>query len=76
MPGAAVCGTAACNVNANNSRGFYRLRDADGDGKFEDQTLLLATEGGVGHRRNHLRLGPDGLITLCTGMTWCCPSAT
>ncbi|MFO1460759.1 MAG: c-type cytochrome [Verrucomicrobiota bacterium] len=54
-------------VNANNSRGFYRLRDADGDGKFEDQTLLLATEGGVGHGRNHLRLGPDGLIYIVHG---------
>ena len=54
-------------VNANNSRGFYRLRDSDGDGKFEDQKLLLATEGGVGHGRNHLRLGPDGLIYIVHG---------
>lgn len=54
-------------VNANNSRGFYRLRDADGDGKFEDQKLLLETEGGVGHGRNHLRLGPDGLIYIVHG---------
>ncbi|HAB15108.1 MAG TPA: hypothetical protein DCE44_01540, partial [Verrucomicrobiales bacterium] len=54
-------------VNANNSRGFYRLRDVDGDGKFEDKRLLLATEGGVGHGRNHLRLGPDGSIYLVHG---------
>lgn len=54
-------------VNANNSRGFYRLRDADGDGRFEEKKLLLATTGGVGHGRNHLRLGPDGLIYLVHG---------
>ncbi|MEN9674730.1 MAG: hypothetical protein RIS76_626 [Verrucomicrobiota bacterium] len=54
-------------VNANNSKGFYRLRDPDGDGKFDEQKLLLATEGGVGHGRNQLRLGPDGLIYLVHG---------
>ena len=54
-------------VNANNSRGFFRLRDLDGDGRYEDKKLLLATEGGVGHGRNQLRLGPDGLIYLVHG---------
>ncbi len=54
-------------VNANNSKGFYRLRDVDGDGKFDEQKLLLQTEGGVGHGRNHLALGPDGLIYLAHG---------
>ncbi len=54
-------------VNANNSRGFYRLRDLDGDGVYEDKKLLLATEGGVGHGRNQIRLGPDGLIYLIHG---------
>ena len=27
-------------VNANNSKGFYRLRDSDGDDKFDEQKLL------------------------------------
>lgn len=54
-------------VNANNSKGLYRLRDPDGDGKFDEQKLLLATEGGVGHARNQLRLGPDGLIYMAHG---------
>jgi putative heme-binding domain-containing protein len=49
-------------VNANNSKGLYRLRDTDGDDKFDEKKLLLRTEGGVGHGRNHLTLGPDGLI--------------
>ncbi len=54
-------------VNANNSLGFFRLRDVDGDGVMEERTLLLATKGGVGHGRNQLRLGPDGMIYLVHG---------
>ena len=54
-------------ANANNSKGLYRLRDTDGDDKFDEKTLLLETTGGVGHGRNHLRLGPDGLIYIVHG---------
>ena len=54
-------------VNANNSKGFYRLRDTNGDDQFDDRKLLLKTEGGVGHGRNHLSLGPDGFIYLVHG---------
>ncbi|MBX3731255.1 MAG: c-type cytochrome [Verrucomicrobiae bacterium] len=57
----------ALYVNANNSKGFYRLRDTNGDGQFDEQRLLLTTEGGIGHGRNQLRLGPDGLIYLVHG---------
>ena len=52
----------ALYANANNSKGLYRLRDEDGDGRFEDVALLRETPGGVGHGRNDLALGPDGLI--------------
>jgi putative heme-binding domain-containing protein len=52
----------ALYANANNSRGLYRLRDLDGDDQFEDVQLLKATPGGVGHGRNQLALGPDGMI--------------
>ena len=52
----------ALYANANNSKGLYRLRDRDGDGKFEEVKLLKSTPGGVGHGRNDLALGPDGLI--------------
>ena len=49
-------------ANANNSKGLYRLRDADGDDQFETVDLLYSSTGGVGHGRNDLALGPDGWI--------------
>ncbi len=54
-------------ANANNSKGLYRLRDTDGDDKFDDVKLLKATGGGVGHGRNALALGPDNLIYVIHG---------
>jgi putative heme-binding domain-containing protein len=54
-------------VNANNSKGFYRLRDADGDGRLEEVRLLRATLGEVGHGRNDVVLGPDGGLYLVHG---------
>ncbi len=54
-------------VNANNSKGFYRLRDTDGDDQFDEVKLLLQTAGGVGHGRNHAVLGPDKMIYLVHG---------
>ena len=52
----------ALYANANNSKALYRLRDLDGDDQFEETQLLKATPGGVGHGRNQLALGPDGMI--------------
>ena len=49
-------------VNANNSKGLYRLRDSNGDGQFDEVRLLYKSSGGVGHGRNDLALGPDGYI--------------
>ena len=57
----------ALYVNANNSKGFYRLRDTKGDGRFDEVKLLLRTEGGVGHGRNHIVLGPDSSLYLVHG---------
>ncbi|OAI53672.1 hypothetical protein AYO47_04215 [Planctomyces sp. SCGC AG-212-M04] len=54
-------------ANANNSKGLYRLRDTDGDGKFDDVRLLQQFDGGVGHGRNDLALGPDGMIYAING---------
>lgn len=61
-------------ANANNSKGLYRLRDADGDGAFEDKHELMHTEGGVGHGRNHIKLGPDGRIWVAHGNNVLLPS--
>lgn len=57
----------ALYANANDSKGFYRLRDTTGDDLFDEKKLLLETSGGVGHGRNHLRLGPDGMIYITHG---------
>jgi glucose/arabinose dehydrogenase/mono/diheme cytochrome c family protein len=54
-------------VNANNSKGLYRLRDTHGDDHFDESRLLLHTEGGTGHGRNHLHLGADGFIYIAHG---------
>lgn len=54
-------------ANANNSKGLYRLEDKDHDGRFEDMREIMHSEGGVGHGRNHLKLGPDGWIYVAHG---------
>jgi len=54
-------------ANANNSKTLFRLTDADGDGVFEKRQPLVKTEGGVGHGRNHIKLGPDGDIYVAHG---------
>jgi putative heme-binding domain-containing protein len=64
----------ALYVNANNSKGFYRLRDTDGDDRFDETKLLLQTKGGVGHGRNRVVLGPDGAIWLVHGNNVVVPS--
>jgi hypothetical protein len=61
-------------ANANNSKGLYRLRDADGDGVFEKKEELMHSEGGVGHGRNHIKLGPDGRIWVAHGNNVLLPS--
>jgi len=57
----------ALYANANNSRALYRLRDLDGDDQFEEKKVLYQSEGGVGHGRNDLALGPDGMIYAIHG---------
>jgi putative heme-binding domain-containing protein len=49
-------------ANANNSKGLYRLTDTTGDNQFDQVKLLYESGGGVGHGRNDLSLGPDGMI--------------
>jgi putative heme-binding domain-containing protein len=54
-------------ANANNSKALYRLTDTNGDGTFDERKELVRTEGGVGHGRNHIKLGPDGDIYVAHG---------
>ena len=54
-------------ANANNSKTLFRLTDENGDGVFEKRQALVHTEGGVGHGRNHIKLGPDGDIYVAHG---------
>lgn len=49
-------------ANANNDKSLYRLRDLDKNDQFEEVKLLRTSPGDVGHGRNDLVLGPDGLI--------------
>ena len=49
-------------ANANNSKGLYRLHDSNADDQFDVVQLLRSFPGGVGHGRNDLALGPDGMI--------------
>jgi putative heme-binding domain-containing protein len=54
-------------VTANNSKGLYRLRDTDGDDRYDQVQLLRQLEGLVGHGRNGMALGPDGKIYVALG---------
>jgi hypothetical protein len=57
----------ALYADANNTKALFRLRDTKGDGRFDEVTELLRNEGGVGHGRNHVKLGPDGKIYIAHG---------
>ncbi len=52
---------------ANVDKSLYRLRDANHDDEFEEVTKLARFEGGDGHGRNQIALGPDGRIYCIMG---------
>ncbi len=54
-------------ANANNTKALFRLTDTNGDGTFDERKELMHTGGGVGHGRNHIKLGPDGDIYVAHG---------
>ncbi len=54
-------------ANANDTKALFRLTDKDGDGTFDVRKELMRTGGGVGHGRNHIKLGPDGDIYVAHG---------
>ena len=62
-------------ANANNSKTLVRLRSSKNDGQFDEFTELLHTDGGVGHGRNHVKLGPDGMLYVVHGNNVVAPPA-
>ena len=56
-------------ANSTNSKGFYRLKDEDGDGVFESKQLLQSFryDSRYGHGQNQLKMGPDGKLYLVIG---------
>ena len=54
-------------VQANQSKGIFRLRDTNGDGTFDEEKRLHTSDGGFGHGRNALSLGPKGKIYAIHG---------
>lgn len=62
-----LCAHGSLYVNANNSRSLLRLRDTDGDDRYDEVKLLFESPGLLGHGRNDLALGPDGKIYAVHG---------
>lgn len=56
-------------AHANNAKALYALRDANGDDRFDgdEVKLVQSTEGGAGHGRNALTVGPDGHLHAIVG---------
>lgn len=56
-------------VSATNSNGFYRLRDTNGDGNFDQESLLFEMDyrSRYGHGANQIVPGPDGMLYLVVG---------
>jgi putative heme-binding domain-containing protein len=56
-------------VCATNSRGFYRLRDTDGDDRFDDvqQLKFMDYQSRYGHGTNQVVLGPDNMLYIVNG---------
>ncbi|MEQ8785623.1 MAG: PQQ-dependent sugar dehydrogenase [Pirellulaceae bacterium] len=54
-------------VSANTSQALYRLRDTSRDDQFDKIDRLYQAEGGSGHGRNDITLGPDGRIYAIFG---------
>jgi putative heme-binding domain-containing protein len=52
---------------ANNDKALYRLRDTNGDDRFDRTEKLKTFAGDVGHGRNQLVLGPDDKIYCLFG---------
>lgn len=55
------------NGSAAQGSGFYRVRDTDGDDRFDEVKLLKKFNGGGEHGPHGIRLGPDGKLYVIAG---------
>ena len=58
-------------VNEQGTHGFYRVRDTDGDDKYDEVKLLREIKGGGEHGMHSIILSPDGksLYVVCGNST-------
>ena len=68
----------ALYVSATDSKGFYRLRDVNHDGQFEEKVLLKPMDyrSRYGHGTNQIILGPDNMIYIVNGNDVSFPAGT
>lgn len=52
---------------ANNDKALFLLRDTNSDDQFDSIEKITAFDGGVGHGRNQITLGPDGRLYAIFG---------
>lgn len=59
----------ALYVSETNGQGIHRLKDADGDGVYEEARLIcpLVYNSRYGHGLNQMTLGPDGMLYFAIG---------
>ncbi|MEO2045335.1 MAG: heme-binding protein, partial [Pirellulales bacterium] len=65
-------------VCATDSRGFYRLRDTNGDDRFDDlqQLKSMDYQSRYGHGTNQVVLGPDNMLYVVNGNDVAFPEGT
>ena len=64
------------NGDAAQGSGFYRVRDTDGDDRFDEVKLLKKFDGGGEHGPHGIRLGPDGKLYVIAGNFTKVPAGT
>lgn len=65
-------------VNACDTKELWRFRDADGDGRYRERTLLKSFDyrSRYGHGQNQLTVGPDGALWSIVGNDVTFPEGT